>query len=167
MKYQDVRGTIKSGDMIAWSHRPWKTFYDVQIQCVRIVTQSEYCHVGTTWVVGGRVFVIEAVTPKVRIFPLSKLLPCYLLPSENEMTSESEDFALAQVGKDYSKLKAIQSLWSKLAMDDLWQCAELVIEVGKLSGNDFGEESTPAKVVQKALENGSKVIWLQENDTKK
>lgn len=165
MKYLEVRGSIKSGDLVAWSHRPWKTFYDFQIQMVRLATQSEYCHVGTAWVVGGRVFIIEAVTPKVRIFPLSKLLPCYLIKVEKEMTPEAEEFALLQVGMDYSKLQAIQSFFGKPNFDELWQCAELTIEIGKRSGNDFGLEYTPAKLVQNALENDLSLIWLE--DTKK
>ena len=72
-KYSEYRDQIKSGDLLAWSHRGFRSWHDFKVQAVRLFTQSEYSHVGIAWVVGGRVFVIEAVEPRVRIFPLSKL----------------------------------------------------------------------------------------------
>ena len=42
-------------------------------------TRSTYAHVGLAWVIGGRVFVLEAVKPRLRIYPLSKYANFYLL----------------------------------------------------------------------------------------
>lgn len=150
--YNDVRKDIKSGDILAWSHRKWGSFYDLQIQAVRFFTQSEYCHVGTAWVVAGRVFVIEAVTPKVRIYPLSKLLPFYLLPMNGSWTTQAEEFGLAQVGMKYSKLKAIESFFRIPKSDNLWQCAELTAAIGKLNGYDIGRKVTPSALIESAME---------------
>ena len=77
--YANIRQHIKSGDLLAWSHRApwWASLRDCKIALVRLFTRSEYCHVGIAWVLGGRVFVIEAVKPEVRIYPLSKLAPFY------------------------------------------------------------------------------------------
>lgn len=156
--YSEVRSTIKSGDLLAWTHRKWGSWYDIQIQAVRFFTQSEYCHVGVAWVVGGRVFVIEAVTPKVRIYPLSKELPFYLLPMGGVWTPEAEEFALAQVGMFYSKWHAIESIFRVPKNDNLWQCAQLTAAIAKLNGIDFGERLTPSALVEKALNNGSSLI---------
>lgn len=161
-EYEKIRSVIKSGDILAWSHRKWSSWYDLQIQAVRFFTQSEYCHVGTAWVVGGRVFVIEAVTPKVRIYPLSKLLPFYLIPLNDTWAMQAEEFALAQVGCDYSKWKAIKSFFGKPDYDSLWQCAELTVEIAKLNGIDLGEHYTPSAVVQAALENSPGLILINK-----
>ena len=69
--YQEVRSSIKSGDLLFWSHRELKSWYDLKVQIVRMVTRSEYSHVGVAWVTGGRVFALEAVVPLIRIYPLS------------------------------------------------------------------------------------------------
>jgi len=91
MKYSEVRDTIKSGDLLAWSHRGWRTWYDIKIQAVRFFTQSEFSHVGVAWAVGGRVFVLEAgckkttllynchmfsKTPPQRPAPMKPVPPC-------------------------------------------------------------------------------------------
>ena len=160
-KYSKIRDNIKSGDLLAWSHRGWGSLYDLQIQAVRFATQSEYCHVGLAWIISGRVFVIEAVTPKVRIYPLSKLLPFYMIQIDNNWSPESEEFALAQVGCDYSKWKAIKSFFGKPDFDSLWQCAALVAEVSKLNGVNLGDRYTPNAVVQVALEQDSIIRFVE------
>lgn len=149
--YEVVRPTIKSGDLLAWTHRKWASIYDMQIQAVRIFTESEFSHVGMAWVVEGRVFVIEAVTPKVRIYPLSKLLPFYLVPLNAPWNKETVEFALAQVGDNYSKWQAIQAFFGVPNLDELWSCAELVRQTMLHDGIDLGDICTPSKVVNEAL----------------
>jgi hypothetical protein len=160
--YKNVRDTIKSGDILAWSHRSWGSFYDLQVQAVRFATQSEYCHVGTAWVVAGRVFVIEAVTPKVRIYPLSKLLPFYLIKLDGNWTMEAEEFALAQVGMDYSKLQAIESFFRLPKADNLWQCAELTAAIARHNGLMIGKKVTPSALVEEVLKNAAGLMLVEE-----
>ena len=149
--YSDVRAIIKSGDLIAWSQRKWNSLHNIEMQLIRIFTRSEYVHVGIAWVIGERVFVIDAVSPKVRIFPLSKLTPFYLIPLNAPWKKETEEFALAQVGEKYSLLQAIQSVLKKPNLDDNWQCAELAHEIMKSDGIDLGEIYTPSELVNNAL----------------
>lgn len=160
--YKDIRSNIKSGDLIAWSQRKWDSLHNIEMQLIRIITRSEYVHVGTTWVVGERIFVIDAVMPKVRIFPLSNLLPFYLIPLNSPWKKETEDFAIAQVGKDYSLLQAIQSVLKKPNLDDNWQCAELVHEIMKSDGIDLGEIYTPSELVNNALNYSSGLRFISE-----
>lgn len=161
-QYSLIRDTIKSGDILAWSHRSWSSWYDLQIQAVRFFTQSEYCHVGTAWVVSGRVFVIEAVTPKVRIYPLSKLLPFYFIPIKASWSMQAEEFALAQVGMEYSKLKAIESFFRVPKDDNLWQCAELTAAIAKLNDVEIGKKVTPSALVESALEYSSGLMLINK-----
>ncbi len=148
-KYNQVRSEIRSGDLLAWSHLGWRSWYDFKIQIVRFFTRSEYCHVGIAWVVGGRVFVLEAVQPKVRIFPLSKLKPFYWLPLKTEWSKASEEFALARVGEKYSELQAVKAFFDALkpGEDAEWQCAEYVNAVLRQEGIDLADKATPSNIV--------------------
>lgn len=156
MKYETARPLIKSGDLLAFSHFGWKSWHDIKIQAVRLVTRSEYSHVGIAWVVGGRVFCIEATPPLVRIYPLSKLGEFYWLPTNVEWTPQVENFAMSTVGAEYSQWKAIQSVFITLQdnNDGLWQCCEFVKAVLKLAGVNLGDEDTPTGIVKKTLELG-------------
>lgn len=165
MNYTEARPKIKSGDLLAWSHLGWSSWYDIQIQTVRAVTESEYSHVGMAWVVGDRVFVIESVTPVVRIVPLSNLLKdgVYWIPLDTPISDEELAFALSKVGNGrYSKWQAILSQLKKLKIgaDDLWECAEFIIECRKRSGVILGNVATPAEVVKAAQSLGKPLYFI-------
>lgn len=168
MNYSDARSEIRSGDIIALSHTAWGSFYDIQVQSVRTFTQSEYSHICVAWVVGGRVFLVESVTPFVRIMPLSNLKDegFYWIPLADKfpMSEEELQFGLAKVGlEEYSKIEAIKGQLDLLQIgeDNLWQCAELVICMRKLSGVYLGPKATPSGVVKRCLEQGFKLKFVK------
>ena len=168
MKYSQAREHIKSGDIIAFTHKAWCSLYDIQVQAVRVFTKSEYSHVAQVWVFGDRVFVIEAVEPFVRIVPLSNILELgfYWLPSDTKMGAGELEYAISQVGIGaYSKIQAIAAQLDmlKIGADDKWECAELVIALRKMSGVNLGNKATPSAVVQKALENGSTLVFVEKD----
>lgn len=150
MDYEAARGKIKSGDILAWSHRGWSSWYDFKIQLVRFFTQSEYSHVGTAWVVGGRVFVIEAVTPLVRIYPLSKLGTFYWIPDFNVWTKEKEELALSYVGTQYSQIEALAAFFGRSVVPDKMQCAKLVATIIGMEHTNH----TPSEMMDYALSAG-------------
>ncbi len=151
MKYSDIRPLIKSGDIIAWSEGGWTNWHDIQVSLVRMFTQSEYSHVGVAYVIGGRVFVVEAVVPLIRIFPLSKLTPFYYFESPKSWWSNSmEESLLAKVGLPYSKWEAIKAF---IGMDtdgtENWECAKLVTQTMKTVDSNFDNlKDTPTDVVK-------------------
>lgn len=157
MKYADIRPTIRSGDLLAWSHRePWyRSWYDFKISMVRMFTRSEFSHTGTAWVVGDRVLVIEAVTPLVRIFPASKLLPFYHLPLNAKWSDDALEYALSKIGEPYSQLQAVQAFFRIPKEDSLWECAELTRLIALRDGIDLGVSATPSSVVNTAMDNGA------------
>jgi hypothetical protein len=166
MKYSEHREKIKSGDIIILSHSKWGSFYDLQVQAVRLFQESEYSHVGLAWKCSGRLFVIEAVTPYVRIFPLSNYAQegFYHIPLKKPMESKELEFALSKVGNGkYSKWEAILAFFRALSIgkDNLWQCAEFVMTCRKLSGVNLGGVATPAAIVKTALENGYQLKYIQ------
>jgi hypothetical protein len=150
MLYREARPAIKSGDLLAWSHRGWRSWYDIKIQLVRFFTQSEFSHVGVAWVVGGRVLVIEAVVPKVRIYPLSKLGTFYLIPGFIDWTPETEEDALSFIGTDYSQLEALAAFFNTSVDLQSMQCAKLV---SRIRTKNLANP-TPSEVVNVALSEG-------------
>jgi hypothetical protein len=158
MKYEAAREKIKSGDLLAWSHRGWRSWYDIQIQLVRFFTQSEYSHVGIVWVVGGRVLVIEAVTPKVRIYPLSKLGTFYWLPYSEPWTAHHEELALSYVGTEYSKLEAIAAFFNTSWYPAKMQCAKLVAKLR----SHVSFNVTPSHIVDTELHHGGALYKVEQ-----
>lgn len=151
--YIDLRSTIKSGDILVWTNRKIEKISDITLQVIRLFTKSDYTHVGIAWVVEDRIFVIDAVMPVVRIYPLSRLLPFYLIQTNVNWNKEVENFALSTIGEKYSIKQAILSLVNKPNLDDNWQCAELVHEILMKCNIDLGESYTPSDIVYNALKN--------------
>ena len=152
MNYADARPGICSGDLLAWGHDAWRSWHDLEVQAVRFFTRSEYAHVAVAWVIGKRVLVIEAVVPQVRIFPLSKLLPCYWISGEPRLswTETIESKALELVGQPYSKREAIRTFFGKVVpgANDQWQCAEVAACIrGQLLTTEY-MSPTPTTLVK-------------------
>ena len=160
MIYSKARPMIRSGDVLAWSHRGIKSWHDLKIWFVRMFTRSEYSHVGTAWVVGNRVFVIEAVMPKVRIYPLSKLGDFYWLQMGAYWRKATETLALSFVGDDYSQLQAMVSPFITPPDDRRWECAELVATVARQDSIDLGAVYTPSEVVLAAQKRGAPLTYV-------
>lgn len=160
MIYSKARPMIRSGDILAWSHRGIKSWHDLKIWLVRMFTRSEYSHVGTAWVVGNRVFVIEAVMPKVRIYPLSKLGDFYWLQMGAYWRKATETLALSFVGDDYSQVQAMVSPFITPPKDDRWECAELVATVARQDSIDLGAAYTPSEVVLAAQKRGAPLTYV-------
>jgi hypothetical protein len=162
MQYRDIRPAIKSGDILAWSHRSGiNSWHDFKLWAIRLFTQSEYNHVGTAWVVGERVFVIEAVIPLVRIYPLSKLGDFYHLAMSAPWKPSTEALALSYIGHEYSQFQAMQAPFTEPAHDTLWECAELVARVARNDHIELGTVYTPSAVVHNALLHGAKLTFVE------
>jgi hypothetical protein len=151
MQYEDARPLIQSGDLLAWSHRSWASWYDLKVQAVRIFTRSEYCHLALAMVFGGRVWCIESVMPVIRIVPLSNLVGAdgfYWVPMHKPMSAAEAEFALSKVslGK-YSQIEAMRAALAPLPDDnkgdDRWECARFAIECRRKSGVELGPIDTP------------------------
>jgi hypothetical protein len=159
MRYEDARPLIRSGDVIALTHRRLRSFYDLQVWLVRIGTVSKYCHVAQVMELGGRLFVLEAVTPLVRMVPLSNFVKegFEWISLSAPMSDAETERALARVGvAQYSKWQAILAGFKrlKLGADLLEECCEYVICNRRLSGVDLGDVAVPSYVVDQAMRLG-------------
>ena len=163
MKYEDARGEIRTGDLLAWSHGGWGSWHDIQVSLVRMFTQSEFSHVGLALVGAGRVFILEAVGSGVRLFPLSRELPFYWIRRPRELGGEAVDFAFDRLGDGYSKLQAIRAFLGSLRLgeDDRWQCAEYVLRVLEADGEILTNVATPTGVVKAALQRWGSLNYVE------
>jgi len=152
MKYEDVRSTITSGDIIAFTHMGWRSWSDIESQIVRMATRSEFSHVAIAWVVAERIFIIEAVVPEIRIFPLSNFKEFFILRTHIPMSIEAEEFALSRVGERYSKWEAIKGYFGRNKDDRYWQCAEFVSSVLHKDGIDLPGKDTPTDLVRGTMD---------------
>lgn len=167
MNYSSYRDNIKSGDLIILSHSKWGSFYDLQVQAVRLASLTEYSHVGVAVELGGHVWLAESVTPFVRLVPLSNFAEqgFYVIHTDTEMTAQEFDFLVSKIGNGkYSKWQAVLAWLGKLKLgaDELYECAEYVIVARRLSGLDLGSRAVPASVVQEALLKGHTMEYIKD-----
>lgn len=160
MKYLEARPFIRSGDLLAFSGGSWRTWAGIKVNLVRMFTRSTYSHVGLAWVVGGRVFVLEAVKPRLRIYPLSQCSNFYWLGLRAPWTPMAEAFALARIGSVYSEWVAMQAFFEPLPKGSIQQCAAYVREVLLVDGINLGDRSTPDAVVDAALARGAEIDFV-------
>lgn len=152
MNYAKARENIKTGDVLGFSHTksPFSSWYDFKIFMVRLLTRSEYSHVGIAVRFGGRVFVLESVTGGIRLEPLSLFLPC-----DHARLNEPFDLerAMSVCGQPYSEFEAMLGELGKT--DDAngkWQCAEFVKWAKNMTCR-----ATPAEVMSEQMDKGATV----------
>lgn len=157
MRYADCRESINDGDVLAWTHTasPFRSWYDFKVFLVRLFTRSEYSHVGIAVRFGGRVFVLESVTGGIRLMPLSKCLPCYLIRDDKPFDVER---AMSVCGEPYSQLEAILGEFGRTDENNgVWQCSEFVKWAKQLPCN-----ATPSAVVSYLLSQGCQMTEVQQ-----
>lgn len=159
MDYLLYRSQIKTGDLLVWSTHRAKGLHLFVNKLIRLFTLSEYCHVGVAWVVGERVFIVEAVQPCVRIYPLSNEIPFYHVQMDLHVNDDAINYLLSRVGEPYSIWQAIRAYFGKPKADKQWQCAELVTSFYKRLGVNLKNTWTPSALVDGVLSlNGNKQL---------
>lgn len=137
---------IKSGDLIAWCGN--KGFYN---KLIRLVTLSEYTHVGIAIIENGKLYVVEATRPVVRKVELAGRTPFHHIPMgvvvDTVLSKVLDDF----IGKEYSMLQAALSVFNIYIDDDKWYCTEQCYEFYRRAGIEFDKRLTPTKFVRQAI----------------
>ena len=162
MDYATARKLIRSGDLISQSHGDWLTWRGIKTNLVRMFTRSTYSHLGIAWVIGGRVFMLEAVKPKLRIYPMSKIGDFYLLPMRAQWCEVAENLALEKIGVDYSELVAMQAFFGPLNVGNVQQCAAYALTVLAMDGIDLGNSAIPDHVVLAAMRRGAECTLVTQ-----
>lgn len=154
MKYSNIRQEIQTGDLLGFTHTATGSWYDFQIYMVRKATESEFSHIGMAYVVNDRVFVLEAVTQGVRLFPLSRALPFYWMSNPKPLSTEALEWAFAEIGAEYeSKWRMVlnQFIDMNLKNNKRFQCSEYVNQILKINQQSLTETDTPAAIINAAM----------------
>lgn len=147
------RNEIKSGDMLIWSNDKFSSKSNFYLNGIRTFTRSEYAHTAVAWRLEGRLMIVEATQPVVRLSPVRDHDEFFHIPMGVIWTPESEDYLVSVIGCPYSFMDALRAYIGRTVnKDNHYQCAELCKEFYQLHGIDLGSELTPAAIVRKALE---------------
>lgn len=152
INYSDHRSTIETGDLLVWSSNGTISLGNSVSALIRIATTSEYSHVGIALWLFGRLFVLEAAQPCIRLVPVSSKEEFYHIPMHLEWSQEYYDWLADKIGLPYSIRDACCGyLGIVLADDNRYQCVELVNKFYKFVGKDFGEIYRPDRFVKTVL----------------
>ncbi len=167
MIYAQHRKKIRSGDLLAWSHRDgwFSSWHSFKINLVRLFTRSAYSHVGVALSIGGRLWVVESVTPLVRLVPLSSTAPFHHVTMPGlRWESEATEFALSFVGNPQYRYSEVEGIKARLGLNDIndaaLQCSEFVQILYARAGVYLPGQATPAGVVCAALERGGVISFV-------
>jgi hypothetical protein len=135
--YPTIRSNIQSGDLLAWSSDNTTLSSRILTRVVRVLTASEYSHVGIALCEGGRVYVLEATIPCITLRPLSECEAFYHIPMRITWSDHLDWYLKHYIGKHYSLL----------------DCAELCNNFYAQVPIELGDAYTPSHVVRSALAN--------------
>lgn len=158
------RSEIISGDLLIWEHSKRSAISDFYLNIIRILTKSLYAHVGVAIRLEGRLYVIEATQPVVRITPIRNGDEFYHLPMGIKWSKESEDYLISKVGARYSFADAVRAFLGKtLQNDNRYQCAELCNEFYSMHSYSLKDAFTPTTLVEKLMEQYGKKISFSKS----
>lgn len=146
------RESIKSGDMLIWAKSAQSNVSNFYLNVIRLMTRSEYAHIAIAWRLEGRLYVVEATQPVVRISPVKDDQEFYHIPMNVKWDKNSEEYLIDKIGCVYSLMDGIRAYLGKTVENDRdYQCAELANEFYSQHGIHLGEAYTPALLVERAL----------------
>lgn len=152
--YSKLRDQIRTGDLLAWEITSFSEKSDLFLFLYQKIFKIKYSHVGIAVRIDDRVFVAEAVPPRVRLFPLSLKDDFYYIPCHLESNPKYLDYLLKDIGKPYSLFDLIKSIFNLSFNPENFYCSEYCADfykaVGLLTDNEAGK--FPHKLVEKISE---------------
>lgn len=150
--YAAHRENIRSGDLLAWSENKQSFISNCILNVIKFATQSEFAHVGIAIRLCGRLFVVEATIPSVRLVPVSESESFYHIPMKVKWQMNFAWIMLSYLGLGYSLADCVRAYFGNtVKKDNVYQCVELAREIFLKFGIDLGENYTPATLVAAAL----------------
>jgi hypothetical protein len=152
--YNEARPQICTGDLIAFSHTKSGSFYDFQVHAVRVATESEFSHVSLAYVTNERIFILEAVSSGVRMFPLSRAGSFYWVKNPETLSEDALNQAFLDLGLPYeNKFKMVLNMIFKMNLNKnrRLQCSEYVNEVLAVNKQILTIIDIPTSIVTSAM----------------
>jgi hypothetical protein len=148
----DYINVIHSGDLLAWSNANGTRLSRLIKSIIRLLTMSEYSHVGIAFCMDNEVYVLEALEPSIKLTLLRTVPGFYHIPMNIEWQPEYSRILADYICKSYSILDAIRGFFGKTdTSNDRWQCAELANDFYRRIGLDFGDAYTPGLLIKAIL----------------
>lgn len=127
--YSQIMKEIKTGDLIAWKTDKYRSILTFILFLYQKLTGALYTHVGIVVKIGGKLYVIEAVPPLVRIYPLENKEEFYWIDAKvNAPAARQLKFLTSEVGKPYSILDMFKSVFRLENNTKDYYCSELAAE---------------------------------------
>ena len=127
--YSEIKKEIKTGDLIAWDSPKYSSLLTFVLFLYQKITGTLYTHVGIVVKIGGRLYVVEAVPPMVRIFPLENHKRFYWIDATiNAPAVKQLNFLTAKVGKPYSILDMFKIYLNMENSKEDYYCSELAAD---------------------------------------
>lgn len=110
VRYSEIRDTLKTGDLVSWKAGKVNSFFTAILKIYQKILKPKSVHVGIVFVIGGRVFVVEARPPQIRIYPLSRMEDFYLIRTNIPDNKNDVDLLLTEVGIEYGVFDLIKGI---------------------------------------------------------
>lgn len=123
--YSQKRQDFKTGDLLAWKTVRIRSFFDFVLFLYQKILKADYTHVGIVFKEGNRYFIVEATPPAVRLFPISMTEDFYYIPTDIETKPSHVDLLLSNLGKKYSLIDLVRSMFRLGNNTSDYYCSEL------------------------------------------
>lgn len=153
----DIKDQINTGDLVAFSHREYGSITSFILWLYQKVAKVDYSHVGVVIKLGERLFIVEAVPPRVNITPIEKVDDFYWIPTKIQTSERWQiDYLLKSVETPYSIVDMFTHYLGMKFRKDRVYCSELAsafyYHVGYILDRSAGH--TPDKIVRATKEAG-------------
>ena len=171
LDYKEFRSSIKSGDQLFFTGSGNGGLINKAIfLIIQFMTRSRFGHVGIAYVTGDRVFVVEAVTPRVQLIPLSMKGDFVHIDMSGVFQRFSlldEQKLLDTIGHRYGTINAVRSAFLKPSTTDSLFCSQMSIDFIKdTRGKDYGEDGyTPGDLFATLLNNNFHSTAVKNGET--
>ena len=158
VRYSDIRDSLRTGDLVSWKAGKVNSFFTAVLKIYQKILKPKSVHVGIVFVIGGRIFVVEARPPAIRIYPLSQMEDFYLIQTNIPDEKANVDFLLQEVGVEYGILDLVRGLLFADGKNNKQQyCSELgslyYEVVGLLDSSKYDEAwRTPDNLIEAMCE---------------
>lgn len=165
--YSEIRSDIKTGDLISWKAGKVNSIFSFILYVYQKILKPKSVHVGIVVNdIGGRLLVVEARPPAVRIFPLSMMEDFYLIKTNIPYEQNDIDFLLKKLGVKYGALDVIKGLFYLDNDRERLYCSEIADlyykHIKYLSEGYYDAGRTPDQLVEAIVEvSGNKPIHVK------
>lgn len=168
VRYSEIRDTLKTGDLVSWKAGKVNSLFSAVLKIYQKILKPKSVHVGIVLVIGGRVFVVEARPPQIRIYPLSRMENFYLIRTNIPEDKNDVDLLLTEIGVEYGLFDLVRGIvFADGKNNKEMYCSELASiyyeDVGTLDVNKFPEAwRTPDNLIEAVCDaTGSSPIYVE------